>query len=63
MVVWSAWANITQENYLYSTGKQSRNNFAQENNLQFCLDLSQPSFLNEITCGILAREEELRPNL
>ena len=40
---WFALANIAQETYLCNAGPQSTNNFAQKNNLQFCLDLSWPT--------------------
>ena len=33
---------------------QSTNNFEQENNLQWCLDLSGPTLRKEITCAMLA---------
>ena len=54
MLPWSAWANSAQENYLCNIGPQFRNNLTQKNNLQFYLDLSRPTLLKEITCGILA---------
>ena len=44
MLSWSAWANIAQENYLCHVGPKSKNIFAHENYLQFCLDLSGPTF-------------------
>ena len=37
MLFWSAWVNTAQGNYLCIVDPQSMNNFAQENNLQFCL--------------------------
>ena len=43
MLSWSAWINIAHENYLYTVGPQFTNNFAQENNLQFFIDLSSPT--------------------
>ena len=54
MLSWSAWANIAKENYVCNLGSVSTNNFAQKNNLQFCLDLSGPTLHMEITCAMLA---------
>ena len=53
MLSWSAWANIPPENYLCNVDPQSTNNFEQESNLRFCLDLSEPTLQKEITCAIL----------
>ena len=53
MLSLSAWANITQEKYLCIVGPQSASNFAQKNNLKFCLDLSVPTLHKEITCAML----------
>ena len=48
MLSWSAWANIWQENYLCSDDPHSTTNFAEENNLQFCLDGSGPTLHKKI---------------
>ena len=50
-------ANV-QENYPCNVGTQSTNNFPQKNNLQFCLDLSGPTFPKEIICAILDNVSE-----
>ena len=52
MLSWSTWINIAQENYFCNVGWQYTNNSAQENNLQFCLDLSGTTLHKEITCAI-----------
>ena len=45
--------HCTRKNYLCNVGPQSTNNFAQKNNLQFCLDISGPTLHKEITCVML----------
>ena len=57
----SDWANILPKKITYLTSvtcamltHSPTNNFAQENNWQFCLDLSWPTLHKEITCAILA---------
>ena len=37
----------------YCKDPQSTNNFTQANNLQFCLDLSEPTLHKEVTCAML----------
>ena len=54
MFSWSACANIAQENYQCNVDSQSMNNFAQENNLQCCLDLCWPTLRKKIACTMLA---------
>ena len=49
MLFWSAWANIAQGNYLFNVGPQSRNNFSQKNNTQYCLGLPGPTLCMTIT--------------
>ena len=53
-VIWSPCANIAQKTYLCNDGPESTNNFAPENNLQFCLDLSGQTLHKESACGMLA---------
>ena len=56
MLSWSAGTNVAQEIvYLCKVGPQSMNNFAQENNLECCLDLCGLRLRKEITCAMLAR--------
>ena len=56
---WSLWANIAQEHYLCNVGTQPTNNFAQKKNLQFCLDLSEPTLYKEIACAVLAHSAKI----
>ena len=54
MLPWSVWTNIIQKkNHLCNVDPQSTNNFAQKNQLQFCLDISGPTLHKEITCAML----------
>ena len=59
MLSWSAWANISQENYLWNIGPQYTSNFAHKKNLQFCLDLSGPTLHKEINCAMLAQSAQI----
>ena len=49
----SAFANIAHENYLCNVDPKPKNNFAQENNIQCCLDLCGPTLRKEFTCAML----------
>ena len=54
MLSWPAFANIAHENYLCHVDPKPKNNFAQENNIQCCLDLCGPTLRKEFTCAMLA---------
>ena len=55
MLPWSAFANIAYENYLCNVDPMPKNNFAQENNIQCCLNLLVPKLRKEFTCAMLAQ--------
>ena len=56
MLYWSAFADIAHENYLCKfVDPKPKNNFAQENNIQCCLDLCGPTLRKEFTCAMLAQ--------
>ena len=55
MLPWSAFANIAYENYLCIVDPMSKNNFAQESNIQCCLNLFVPKLRKEFTCAMLAQ--------
>ena len=54
MLSLSAFADIAHENYLCNADPESKKNFAQENNIQCCLDLCGPTLRKEFTCAMLA---------
>ena len=55
MMPWSAFANIAYENYLRNVDPMPKNNFAQENDTQRCLNLFVPKLRKEFTCAMLAQ--------
>ena len=59
MLSWSGWAKFTQEKYLCNVGPKSVNNFAEENNLEYFLDLPEPTLHKEINHAILAHSKQI----
>ena len=53
MLSWPAFANIAHENYPCNADPKPKNNFAQESNIQCCLDLCGPTLPKQFTCAML----------
>ena len=53
MLSWPAFANIAHENYPCNADPKLKNNFAQESNIQCCLDLCGPTLPKQFTCAML----------
>ena len=48
MLSWSACANIAHRKYLCNVDPKPKNNFLQQNNIQYCLDLCGPTIAQGI---------------
>ena len=54
MLSWSACANIAHKKYLCNVDPKPKNNFLQENNIQYCLDLCRSTIAQGIyQCNVI----------